>query len=587
MGIGRINHSCTYLRMIALALSLYAYPVQAIDFFVDTVNDEAEILPGDGICDVGAGVCTLRAAIQEVNQAPGATYNIYLSTNTYVLDLNGTDDTAELGDLDIDSAGSTILISAQSGLSASDVLIQRGVSFTDRLFHVIGATSITFRNVTIQNASTTVNGGAIYNVSGASLTFDSVVLNNNVTSAGNGGGAIFSNNGAISISDSTFSNNQTTTGWGGAIYNASSSTLSISSTTFSGNSSNSAGGAIYHANTTANSLSVSDSTFQNNSSSTAGGGLYNAGGAMVTGSLFYQNSAPVNGATFGGGGIANSSTLTIKNTTISGNQAQAYGGGIHNGNSATANLTLNNVTVTGNTADLDSNSVGDGGGLYADTSTTVNYSNTIIANNTDGSGEAPDCGGVSITSQGYNLIGIVGTCTIGGPQTGDLTGPASLVALADNGGPTLTHALDVSSIAIDAGNQNTPDGIAPNCESSDQRGYSRPVDGDNDAFSYCDIGAYELGATSGLTFSGGGCYIATAAYGTEMEKDVVTLRSFRDNYLMTNKPGKLFTELYYKLSPPVATKISTSETLREWARASLIPLVSLGRLLDETDAKTN
>lgn len=272
MGIGRINHSCTYLRMIALALSLYAYPVQAIDFFVDTVNDEAEILPGDGICDVGAGVCTLRAAIQEVNQAPGATYNIYLSTNTYVLDLNGTDDTAELGDLDIDSAGSTILISAQSGLSASDVLIQRGVSFTDRLFHVIGATSITFRNVTIQNASTTVNGGAIYNVSGASLTFDSVVLNNNVTSAGNGGGAIFSNNGAISISDSTFSNNQTTTGWGGAIYNASSSTLSISSTTFSGNSSNSAGGAIYHANTTANSLSVSDSTFQNNSSSTAGGG---------------------------------------------------------------------------------------------------------------------------------------------------------------------------------------------------------------------------------------------------------------------------------------------------------------------------
>jgi hypothetical protein len=308
---------------------------------------------------------------------------------------------------------------------------------------------------------------------------------------------------------------------------------------------------------------------------------------LVTGSLFYQNSASVNGATFGGGGIANSSTLTIKNTTISGNQAQAYGGGIHNGNSATAILTLNNVTITENTADLDSNSVGDGGGLYADTSTTVNYSNTIIANNTDGSGEAPDCGGVSITSQDNNLIGDVTGCAIGGSPISDLTGPASLVALADNGGPTLTHALDVSSIAIDAGNPGTPTGTPPLCETTDQRGFSRPVDGNNDTLSYCDIGAYELGATSGILLSGGGCYIATAAYGTQMERDVVTLRRFRDRYLLTNKPGILFTELYYKFSPPVAAKISSSETLREWARVSLVPLVSLGRLLDDVDEENN
>lgn len=69
-----------------------------------------------------------------------------------------------------------------------------------------------------------------------------------------------------------------------------------------------------------------------------------------------------------------------------------------------------------------------------------------------------------------------------------------------------------------------------------------------------------------------------------MEKDVVTLRHLRDRYLLTNKPGQLFTRLYYELSPPIASKISTSETLREWARASLVPLVSLSRILDDAGA---
>jgi hypothetical protein len=68
-----------------------------------------------------------------------------------------------------------------------------------------------------------------------------------------------------------------------------------------------------------------------------------------------------------------------------------------------------------------------------------------------------------------------------------------------------------------------------------------------------------------------------------MEKDVVTLRQFRDKYLLTNEAGRLFTKLYYKLSPPVASRISRNDILREWARASLIPLVSLGRILSEPD----
>ena len=58
--------------------------------------------------------------------------------------------------------------------------------------------------------------------------------------------------------------------------------------------------------------------------------------------------------------------------------------------------------------------------------------------------------------------------------------------LADNGGPTLTHLPSASSPAIDAADNAA-------CSPTDQRGYSRPVDGNNppDGFSDCDIGSVE------------------------------------------------------------------------------------------------
>jgi len=61
--------------------------------------------------------------------------------------------------------------------------------------------------------------------------------------------------------------------------------------------------------------------------------------------------------------------------------------------------------------------------------------------------------------------------------------------LADNGGPTLTHALLSGSPAIDAAH---PDG----CPSVDQRGAPRPVDGNGDGVAACDIGSYEAGTAA-------------------------------------------------------------------------------------------
>ena len=82
-------------------------------------------------------------------------------------------------------------------------------------------------------------------------------------------------------------------------------------------------------------------------------------------------------------------------------------------------------------------------------------SNTIIANNVDAGGEAPDCTG-QISSQGYNLVqNPAGCALIGGP--GDITGEdPKLGPLANNGGPTQTRALLRGSPAIDAGNPAPP-----------------------------------------------------------------------------------------------------------------------------------
>ncbi|MFZ0484440.1 MAG: CFI-box-CTERM domain-containing protein, partial [Desulfobacterales bacterium] len=87
---------------------------------------------------------------------------------------------------------------------------------------------------------------------------------------------------------------------------------------------------------------------------------------------------------------------------------------------------------------------------------------------------------------------------------------------------------------------------------------------------YTDSGV-DIGGIGG----GGGCFIATSAFGSKFEKHVQLLRRFRDLYLIPNRIGRAFVNAYYRYSLPMADVIAGHDTLRAMVRFSLIPLLGL------------
>lgn len=232
-----------------------------------------------------------------------------------------------------------------------------------------------------------------------------------------------------------------------------------------------------------------------------GGGIYNEGRLMLqqcviggnialdgggisnnreTGSL-QMNACTVtdNAAGFGdGGGIVNSGTALVTNSTISRNFAAFDGGGIGN----FGLLNLQSCTVASNLIVIGFDGVG--GGCFNHQQATLSSRNTIFAGNLS-EHEGVDIAG-TLTSEGYNLIQNASGWNAVGNTSGNIVGrEAKIGPLQNNGGPTGTHALLEGSPAIDRGSSGF---------FSDQRGFSRPYDTVQiaNATDGSDIGAHEF-----------------------------------------------------------------------------------------------
>ncbi len=246
-----------------------------------------------------------------------------------------------------------------------------------------------------------------------------------------------------------------------------------------GNAGSAAGGGILNGGT----LTITRCHITGNTAA-FGGGISNELGALlnVDKSTISNNTATGNST---GGGIASSSEVMITNSTISGNRATGSGGD-NGGGLRLGSATIENSTITNNFAVGPSRA----GGLRISVGT-VTLRNSIIAANTASTPDVSSTSG-SLSSGGFNLIGNPGPIAVNGTNdqkgTPDEPLDSLLFPLANNGGETPTHALRVTSPALDQGSRFGA--IA------DQRGATRRFDvasiaGPGDQ---SDIGAVEMQA---------------------------------------------------------------------------------------------
>jgi CSLREA domain-containing protein len=450
------------LSMIAAS----ATPARAAKFTVDTTTDSPAKAAGGGKCESRAGGCTLRAAVEEAN-ASAFPSEIEIPAGTYTLTSApaGPND-AKSGDLFV--RGELRI----SGAGRESTILDGGG--LDRVFEIGQNATVTISDLTVQKGLTKgAEGGGI--LSSGQLTLRGVTLRNNRAKTdpevADGRGAALCNRSLAKLEDVRVETN-VADGRGGGIYNAENASLEVLNGTIRANlSETDTGGGISNEGT----LKVTISSIDGNRAAD-GGGIGNLRGqATLLDSTISGNQVGSNG-----GGIQNTGTLSATNVTISGNSAGSIGGGL--ANEAEGRVSLNGVTIAQNKAP-------NGGGIL-NKAGVVQISNSVLAGNTASPEASPDCGGV-ITSGGYNLIEKAAGCELAGPGTGDVVGKlAKLSALADNDGPTRTHALEPGSPAIDAGNPAPPTGKDGTCAPADQRGVKRPQAGGGKQA--CDIGAYEL-----------------------------------------------------------------------------------------------
>jgi len=454
------------------------------------------------------GLGTAETVIIQASSSPG-------TANERVFHvLNGAHATLEnmtvrFGNYDTNIGGGGIrLDNANSQLTLNNVILDRnrsagsgGAIFLSGPGQQLHANLAVFTNNSAGSSvpGSSAHGGAIYSEQDADATIlDSTFSGNKVLSsvASTFGGAIsLAGVGSdFTITDSQFENNSSIstfaggTGYAGAIYN-SSGILTINHTRVTGNFANLWGGIATSALGNTSLTSIFDSTISNNSALGGGsfapnaGGLYN-GSISAASATTNVTRSTISGNTVTGingyaGGVENGSTalglatMNLTNVTISGNSAHDAGGTYNFGVSSTLNF--NFCTIAANLA------IGNGGGVYQDTTGITYLRNSIVADGTSAVG--PNIFGNPI-SQGYNHL----EDTAGGtflPMKGDLINlDPELRNFGNYGGQLFGHLPRSISQVL-----NSIPPLTNGCGTditTDGRGFMRP------AGSGCEKGAFEF-----------------------------------------------------------------------------------------------
>jgi hypothetical protein len=251
---------------------------------------------------------------------------------------------------------------------------------------------------------------------------------------------------------------------------ASSLDVSISGLTLSGGRRSSGGAIVSGSNSGPTDLTLSHVTISGNTATSDEGGGVFAYSDDGVGSLVVENSTVSgNSADFGGGIAVYGSDASIRSSTISGNEASSFGGGLYLRSTDPSGVEVRNSTLAGNETGID------GGGISENNNGAILRGSIIAGNSPDDLDDGPwatsfsligDATGANINNGGGNLLNV----------------DPKLKPLKNNGGPTNTHAFKKKSPAKNKGPSDAPN--------SDQRRAPRK--------GKPDIGAYEFTKCEGV-----------------------------------------------------------------------------------------
>ncbi len=436
------------IASLALAPAASAAPVETVTTNVD---------PGDGSCDAS---CSLRDAISEVDM--GGLVNFAGGANPSTASLIGVGKNMTIAG---NGVGATVI----DGPANAGILNVGPFTVTIRDLRMTGGNATDGVAPGAGDGNPGLPGGAIIN--NGTLAISRVLFDANHAGSGSGPGGV---------------GNGGTGGSGGAIANLPGAALSVDQSSFVDNTAGNAGNAV---------------GFSTGGDAGHGGAIFSDGTSLrVTNSSFQANRAGTGGNGFAsgeggsGGAILATAAADILNSTLSGNLAGIGGGGFFVGGAggdgggfyaSAGPFNVVSSTIAGNLAGGAGSGSGPGqpgiGGGLGGEPATLSVRNSILADNL-APALAPTgdhCETSAVVDGGGNIS-----------SSADSLCPASIAVanpvlggLADNGGPTLTHALGAGSAAINAITACTDLLGAP--LTTDQRGAPRP------AGSPCDAGAFE------------------------------------------------------------------------------------------------